>query len=64
MLYQAANYVLQLGSALLHLHRRSICHGDVKPENLVSLLSATRSGIAKLVLNLRHGGMIHCLVVA
>jgi len=32
---QAANYVLQLGSALLHLHRRSICHGDVKPENLL-----------------------------
>jgi calcium-dependent protein kinase len=32
---QASSYVLQLTQALLHLHRRGICHADVKPENLL-----------------------------
>jgi calcium-dependent protein kinase len=44
---QASSYVLQLTQALLHLHRRHICHADVKPENLL-LTSADPHASIKL----------------
>ena len=44
---QASSYVLQLTQALLHLHRRGICHADVKPENLL-LTSADPHASIKL----------------
>lgn len=32
---QASDYMLQITQAILHLHKRNMVHGDVKPENLL-----------------------------
>jgi len=31
----ASDYMLQITQAIMHLHKRGLCHGDIKPENLL-----------------------------
>jgi serine/threonine protein kinase len=32
---EASGYILQVLDAILHMHRRKVVHGDIKPENLL-----------------------------
>jgi serine/threonine protein kinase len=37
----ASDYILQVAEALMHMHRRGVAHGDIKPENLLLCSSSS-----------------------